>query len=552
LKTFDPIIYRRLFLQKAKLQKLEDLDVFDELSDIDYLTNLKNKVSTTITSLIDKELLPKNFEELVTQDIKRVSFIRDAFKIEEGRLGLHLETTKKNLDEFSSPASSHYKKDINIIKVKLNDFEKLWNKVHPEIIKFYYSPDWSNSSNLETYLNEIYHLEKNNNFLKNTNHYFGSYMVSPSKFINDVEKLINDLTEQLDLWSKGFKLAQATESQIKLFCKEGKIEPLRAKILEVMRFKDIATKEKKQVVIFDRLLGLKKEIQKHVGLFTDESNKCKYLNRKIKEFSRESQSLNQALRRVLSADPTIESYNKVVSKFELKIKRKKQLSSAIKRIFLFAVLSALVSYFYFENQQEIKELFEEHQPNKKALAGHARSLAEMELFFGESYRFLSSYSLEKLQLLKKIIQEEVELFGISRNDYLGGWWRNTLPASQYTGLWVVANSFDQTNPMLRPTSVHYLKNGKKDGLSIQIDYKAKKIWKKSIFKEGRLISVLIPEKPMLSSNPEEVISQPIVPFSEEPVSVNDPEEEKRNIVRQYQAGEISREQALERLKKLRE
>ena len=69
--TSEPSVYRRIVLQEAKLQKLEELDVFEELADIDYLSNLKTKAADTVNGLLSKGLIPDNFKDLFKYFLSR-------------------------------------------------------------------------------------------------------------------------------------------------------------------------------------------------------------------------------------------------------------------------------------------------------------------------------------------------------------------------------------------------------------------------------------------------------------------------------------------------
>ena len=531
MKKVDYGIYRRLALQKIKLQKIEDLDVFEELSDIDYLANLKNKVSLTSKKLFDRGLIPENFEELVAVDLERVIFIRDVFKLEPTKFGWRLKGIQKLYENFTHSSTLYDKTYIEETKDIVDAFAKVWNDLSPEILKLHSSSDWANSGNLEPFLNEIYKLENNDDFFKNTSHHLSSYIVSPTKFKNEIDKFIIEFHEDLDQWAEAYKFAKSKEPQLRQLCDQGNLDLLRKEIAKVNKFKDVAISEKKQLSLFDRLLSEKKEFKKSVKLLAEESKKYpnldfrsfdryKELESKSKKISTESQLLNQVLKRLIDAEAILEPYKELVSKIELRNKRKKKKSVIIKSTLSIVFLCIIGCYIFFENQR-----LEQEQAERKQI------LTSLREFWGNKYNLVQDYSLEKKKKLQELLTDEASYFGVNLKDYINGYWATTSPDSQFSGLWVHSNHFGSTHNSLRPTSIDYIKKGKKDGLSIDLNYFTKEIIRKSIFRNGDLVSVPSPKKPIRNL---------------------DPEEEKRNIVRQYQAGEISREQALERLKKLRE
>ena len=477
--AFHPSIYRRLALQKAKLQNIENLDVFDELADIDYLTNLKIKFSSTSQKLLQRGLIPQNFEELVSSDLKRVSYIRDVFRVKSGTLGGELEGIKKIHEEISLPSFSFDKTDLDKIREKLDSFDNVWREVEPIVSRLHHIYDWTNSGKLETCLDEYYFLEKCEVFFNGTSKYLSSFIISPSRFKDEIEKLIIEVKNIFKRWVEAYQVAQSKEAELNLLCERGDIKSLRAKLSEISQFEGIALREKKQLLLFDRLLEDKSEIQQSVVSLAEESKKDRFIHRhskyesivsKSKAFSKEAGFLNQSLQKKLDADGVASVYEKLVKKLELKIKRKKQMFFSIKLTFASILFLAILGYLILQHFEDLRK--------EAAIAEKARML---ELTYK---RFQS----DKKKELVRILEEESKAFGLPYDEYKGGRWNSSPPYDSYSGLWVVSNF---TASVSRPTTVHYLKNGKKDGPSITIDYKTKKIIKKWIYKDGELISKVI-------------------------------------------------------------
>lgn len=490
MKVFHTSIYRRLALQKARLENLENSDVFDELADIDYLRKLKHKFFFTSQKLLEKELIPQNLGELITSDLKRVCFIRDVFRVQAGNLGSQLEELQKIHNELSSSSFSFDKSDLEKIKVKLDTIQNVWYEAEPKISRLYYVHDWSTSGNLDTYLNEYYFLEKSEDFLKGTSKFFLSFVISPSRFKDEIERRIIEVNDTLKQWDVAYQVAKSKEPHICLLCEKGDIKPLRAQISNIAQYKDVALEEKRQLYIFDRLLNVKNEIQKSVVYLTEISKKDlsahkhkKYqgLERKSKVLLKESQFLNQSLQKLLGADGAVGSYNKLVAKLDFKIRRKK-------RKFLFTIVTIVsVLLCLFTGYKGLTYLKDKR----------IEKLLDLEVEKVERHLdkwqlpFYNDLEKEKKQKIIRLLIEESDAFGIEIENYINGHWASEKPSGNYSGLWVVSNYRNTTQSLLRPTRIYYLKNGEKDGLYIQIDYYTKKIIKKWIFKDNNVTSKVI-------------------------------------------------------------
>jgi sulfatase modifying factor 1 len=378
--TSEPSTYRRIVLQEAKLQKLEELDVFEELADIDYLSNLKTKVADTVNGLLSKGLIPDNFKDLFNADFKRVCSIRKIFSMKSDSFGARLDEIEKLRKELYS----FEKSDLWNFQQKLTDFEKLWNKVYPKISRLHYAPDWSSSGSLETYLNEYYMLENNDDFLTNVSKALLLFIRSPTELEAKIKDKITDFREFITKCQEEHEQAKLKEPEIKKLCDEGKLKSLIKNIDQVKRFKDIALYEKKQLVIFDRLVEKKKNIDQKLSSISKDSNKktskkqleqLKTLEVKAKQLLVQSGSLSHGLSLCLAAQKTKEQMSKV----EKTIKRKRQLSYL--PVAFFSLITVGIFAFLFNHlleQARLRALELAEQERQWKLAKPARTKAAYE------------------------------------------------------------------------------------------------------------------------------------------------------------------------------
>ena len=378
--TSEPSVYRRIVLQEAKLQKLEQSDVFEDLADIDYLSKLKTKAANTVNGLISKGLIPDNFRDLVRSDVQRVCYIRDVFKIEPDLFAGRLEEIEKLRKEFSLPSHSFDKSDLEKLQDKLSGFEQLWNEVYPKISRLHYAPDWSSSGSLETYLNEYYMLENNDDFLTNVSKALLLFIKSPAELEAKIKDKITDFREFITKCQEAHEQAKLKEPEIKKLCDEGKLESLKENIDQVMRFKDIALHEKKQLVLFDQLVEKKKNIDQKLSSISKDSNKktskeqleeLKTVEVKAKELLAESGALSHGLRQGLAAHKTTDRCKDRISQVEKTIKRKRQ-SFKMGAALVSLIVVGICAYL-FNHQLELKE-----QERLWALAKPARTKAAHE------------------------------------------------------------------------------------------------------------------------------------------------------------------------------
>ena len=407
--TSEPITYRRIVLQEAKIQKLEELDVFDELADIDYLSNLKTKVADTVNGLLSKGLIPANFNDLFIADFQRVCSIRKIFSMKPGSFGARLDEIEKLRKELSSPSHSFEKSDLGNLQKKLTDFEQLWNEVYPKISRLHYARDWSSSSSLETYLNEYYMLENNDDFLTNVSKALLLFIHSPTELEAKIKDKITDFREFITKCKEEHEQAKLKEPEIKKLCDEGKLESLKENIDQVKRFKDIALHEKKQLVLFDHLVEEKKEIDKKLSSISKDSNKktskeqlalhflmalrvtmyllhlkkqnlprvdpileeLKIVEIKAKKLLAKSNSLSHGLSLCLAAHKTTDRCKERISKVEKTIKRKRQ-SFKIIAAFLSLIVVGILA------PDVVHQLELEKQERQRKLAKQARTKAAHE------------------------------------------------------------------------------------------------------------------------------------------------------------------------------
>jgi hypothetical protein len=246
LSTHSKQIYQRLALLSAKINKIKELDLLDELQDLDYLILIEKKLRVKSKNLVEKKLVPPNFRELFEYDYRAVLFIRDSFKTIPNTLSLGsvCERIKELNNKYLSPKSLT-KKELDLNSSEVTIFQKHFSSLLPKVQKFFKREDWGTKGQPNDEIIDYYHIKEASVFNSGESEALIDFIESNESFESSINAILETLRNKISELKNMWELAKEQEPEINGLYKSCKFEELSNRVAEVALFGDIATTEKK-------------------------------------------------------------------------------------------------------------------------------------------------------------------------------------------------------------------------------------------------------------------------------------------------------------------
>jgi len=264
MSNFDPKIYRNIGLQKAKVKKLIDLDIFEDLADIDYLYNLDTKISHLASSLTEKGLIPEDFEKYLGNDHERVLYIKELFKIEPNRIGKLLEELQEVQNRLTENSDEVDEGKLRSLESYIEHLEK---KIHSQILdatKFTLTKDWQSNGKLDNTLLEYHTISTDDSFYQNVNPLINSFTASPKTFEKKVLQQIENLRVLVKNLFDDFDSAKESVTYLQQLYDNGEVTKLKDELTKIEKFSGVGEELKHKMSIYDDLLNRKKFIESEI------------------------------------------------------------------------------------------------------------------------------------------------------------------------------------------------------------------------------------------------------------------------------------------------